>query len=69
MPFVGIEHAQLQIEDWLAGNGEVEVARLDDACVNRSDGDVKDAFAERGTIDVLFSFERRQHRVDGEVLS
>ena len=64
---VGIEHAQLQIEDRLSGDGEVEVARLDDAGMDRADGNMKDALAVRGAIDVLLPFKGRQNRVDGEV--
>ena len=45
------------------------MAGLDDAGVNRAHRNPKDAFAERGTIDVLFAFERRQHGVDGKVFA
>ena len=43
---VRVEHAQLQVQDGLAGDGEVEVAGLDDAGVDRADGNLKDAFAQ-----------------------
>ena len=42
---VGIEHAQLQVQDRLTGNGEVEVAGLDDAGMNRADGNLEDALS------------------------
>ena len=43
--FVRVEHAELQVEDRLAGHREVEMARLDDAGVHGADGNLKDAFA------------------------
>ncbi len=42
---VRVEHAQLQVEDGLAGDGEVEVAGLDDAGMNRADRNLEDALS------------------------
>ena len=66
---VRVEHAQLQVEDGLAGDGEVEVAGLDDAGMNRADGNLEDAFSERRPVDVLLAFERRQDLVERKVLA
>ena len=60
---VRVEHAQLQVEDGLARHGEIEMAGLDDAGMHRPHGNLKDAFAQRGPVDVLLAFEGRQHRV------
>jgi len=56
---VGIEHAQLQVQDGFAGDGETEMAGLNDAGVDRADGDLKDAFAKGGAVDVALAFEGR----------
>src|SRR5450755_2778950 len=45
---VYVKHAQLQVENGLAGNREIEMARLDDAGVNRAYGKLKHAFAQGG---------------------
>ncbi len=64
-----VEHAQLQVQDGLAGDGEVEVAGLDDAGMNRADRNLKDALAERGPIDVPLALKRWQHGVERKVLA
>ncbi len=64
-----IEHAQLQVEDGLAGDGKIEVAGLDDAGMNRANRNVEDAFSVRGPVDVPLTFERRQHGVEREILA
>src|SRR5450755_611416 len=66
---VDVKHAQLQVKNGLAGNREVEMARLDDAGVNRAYGKLKHAFAQGGSIHVALSFKGRQHRVNGEVFT
>ena len=66
---VGIEHAQLQIQNRLAGHGEIEVAGLDDAGMDRSHRNLEDAFPQRGPVDVALSFERRQHLAQGKILA
>src|ERR1035441_6673270 len=64
---VDVKHAQLQVKNGLAGNREIEMARLDDAGVNRAYGKLKNAFAEGGSIDVALTFKRGQYCIDGEV--
>src|ERR1019366_3248693 len=61
------EHAELQVEYRLTGDSETEVAWFDDAGVNRSDRDLKDAFAEGRPIDVPFTREGRKHAIDWKV--
>ncbi len=64
-----VEHAQLQVEDGLAGHGEVEVAGLDDAGVNGADRNLEDAFTVSGPIDVPLAFKRGQNGVERKILA
>ena len=66
---VRVEHAQLQVEDGLAGDGEVEVAGLDDAGMNRADRNLEDALSVSGPVDVPLAFKRRQHGVERKILA
>ncbi len=66
---VRVEHAQLQVEDRLAGDGEIEVAGLDDAGMNRADGNLEDAFAVGRPVDVPLAFKRGQHRFERKALA
>jgi hypothetical protein len=66
---VRVEHAELQIEDRLAGDGEVEVAGLDDAGVNGADRNLEDALTVSGPVDVLLAFKRGQHGVERKILA
>src|ERR1017187_5504943 len=68
-PLVGVEHAELQVQDGLARDGEVEVAGFDDAGVYRSHGDLEDAFPQRRTVDVLLALESRQLRIERKILA
>src|SRR5690606_15438791 len=42
---MGVEEARLQMEDGLPDGGEAEMARLDDASVDRADRDLDEALA------------------------
>src|SRR6266487_3045906 len=53
---MGIEHAQLQIEDRLTSYGEIEMAGLDGSGMNGPDRYLKDTFAQSGPVDVAFPF-------------
>ena len=64
-----VEHAELQIEDRLAGDGKVEVAGLDDAGMNRTNRYLEDAFSVGRSVDVPFSFKRGQHGVERKTLA
>src|SRR5260370_114243 len=64
-----VEHSELQIEDGFTRDREIEVARFDDACMDRPYGHLKDAFPQSRPVDVAFSLEGRQHRFDGKVLA
>ncbi len=66
--FVRIEHAQLQVEDGLSGDGEVEMAGLDDAGMDRTHRNLEDAFAQRRPVHVLLAFEGGQYRIERKVL-
>ncbi len=66
---VDVEHAQLQIEDRLAGHGEAEVSGLDDAGVDGSNGNLKDSFTESGPVDVALAFKLRKYGVDREIFA
>ena len=66
---VRVEHAQLQVQDGLARDGEVEVAGLDDTGMNRADRNVEDALSVRGPVDVPFALEWRQHGVERKILA
>ena len=66
---VRVEHAQLQVQDGLAGDGEVEVAGLDDAGMNRADRNLEDALPVRGPVDVPLPLKRRQHGVERKILA
>ena len=68
-PFVRVEHAELQVEDGLARDGEIEVAGFDDAGVHRPHGNLEDAFPQRRPVDVLFALEGGQHRVERKILA
>ena len=65
---VRIEHAELQVEDRLTGDGEVEVAGLDDAGVNGADRNLEDALSVGRPVDVPFSFKRGQHGFERKTL-
>ena len=66
---MGIEHSQLQIEDRLTGYREIEMAGLDGSRMNRPYRNLKDAFAQSGSVDVAFSLERRQYCLKQKVLA
>ena len=66
--FVRVEEADLEIEHRLAGHAEKEMARLDDARMNRPDRDLEHAFAFDLAELVPLALERRQHGVQVEVL-
>ncbi len=66
---VRVKHTELQVQDRFAGDGEVEVAGLDDAGMNRADRNVKDALAVRWPVDVPLALERGQHGVEREILA
>ena len=65
---VRVEHAQLQIENWFARYRETEMAGLDDSGVNRSDGNLKDTFAQRGPVHVALALKLGKNRSQAEVL-
>ena len=67
--FVRVEHAQLQVEDGLAGHREVEMAGLDDAGVHGAHGNLEHAFAQRRPVDVPLAFEGRQDLSQRKVLA
>jgi len=58
----------MQIQDGLTRNRKIEMAWLDDAGMNRTDRNVKDALSIRRPIDVPLTFERRQHCVERKIL-
>jgi hypothetical protein len=64
---MGVEHAELQVEYWLAGNCETEVSWLDNAGMHGSHRDLKDAFSQGGTVDMALALEGRKHAIDREV--
>src|SRR5216683_2067891 len=66
---MGVEHSELQIEDGFTRDREIEVARFDDACMDRSYGHLKDTFTQSWPVDVAFSFKRRQDRLEGKILA
>jgi hypothetical protein len=59
----------LKVEYWFASDSEAEVARFDDASVNGSDRDLKDAFAQSWPVDVPFALKRGKHAMEWEVFS
>src|ERR1017187_8304537 len=68
-PLVGVKHAELQVQDGFARDGEVEVAGLDDAGVYRSHGNLEDALAQRWPVDVLLALEGGQRRIERKILA
>ena len=62
--FVREKHAQLQVEDGLAGNREVEMAGFDNAGMNRAHGDLKNSLAQRRPVGVPLALKRRQDFVE-----
>ncbi len=66
---MGIEHAQLQIENGFARHRKVEVARFDDSGVDGSNGNLENAFPQGGPVDMAFPCEGWQHRVEAKVFS
>src|SRR5229473_7843347 len=57
-----VEHSELQIEYWFTRDREIEVARFDDSCMDRSYGHLKHPFTQSRPVDVAFSLEGWQYR-------
>ncbi len=57
--FMRIEHAKLQIKNRLPSHRETKMPGLDDPCMNRPYGHLKNTFTQSGPVDVAFSLERR----------
>jgi hypothetical protein len=66
---VDVEQAQLQVQDGLAGDAESEMPGLDDTGVDRSDGNLEDAFTGDGPERVEVAGHSGHAFVGGEVLS
>src|SRR5258708_36116466 len=67
--FMSVKHAKLQIEDGLTCYREIEMAGLDGSGMNRPHWHLKDALAQSGPVDVAFSLESWQHRLQSKVLA
>src|SRR5260370_6685213 len=66
---MGVKHAKLQIEDGLTCYREIEMAGLDGSGMNRPHWHLKDALAQSGPVEVAFSLESWQHRLQSKVLA
>ena len=66
---VRVEHAELQVQDGLAGHGEIEVSGLDDAGMNRADRNLEHALSICGPVDVPLPLKRRKHSVEWKILA
>ena len=59
--FMSVEVAQLEMQNRVADNAETKMSGLNDACVNRTDRDFRDALA--------LNFKKRYSRFDQGTLS
>src|SRR5216683_2734275 len=64
-----VEHSELQIKYWFTRDREIEVARFDDACMDRSYGHLKHPFTQSRPVDVAFSLEGWQYCFQEKVLA
>src|SRR5450631_3593647 len=67
--FVRVEHAQLQVQDGFTGDGETKMTGLNGPGVNRSNGNLKNAFSQSRPVFVLLAFKGRQDLAQGKVFS
>src|SRR5690242_9877496 len=66
---VGVEKANLEIEDRFARDAEQEMAGLDDAGVDRADRHLENAFAFDGAKLMTLTLEGKQLRLEREILT